>query len=100
MSRFRKSKAFKFTGPEVLGRLYWDDKTPSPWAKFDTYSHYHKWRVAVRKARPGTKVEYLPHTDWLYPEDLLHAAVKEAKKERAAAKFINVPLPGLEEEAA
>jgi hypothetical protein len=57
--RHRKGGDLQYRGSEVLGRLYWDASHPSPWVIFKNITEYRRWAAEVRRARPGTKCEYV-----------------------------------------
>lgn len=64
-------------GNQVIGRMFWDDKHPSPWVSFPNRTAYTRWARDVRKALPGTKTEYA-YCDWVHTADSLLAAAQAA----------------------
>jgi hypothetical protein len=82
MSRHCKGAGLQYRNAEVMGRLLWNPTHPSPWVLFRNITEYRKWATAVRKARPGTKTDYLVNIHWT-PDQLLRRA---AESHREAAK--------------
>lgn len=80
MARHRKGGDLRYRQAEVMGRLYWDAAHPSPWVVFPNITEYRPWATAVRRARPGTKTEYLVNIHWT-PAALLSAVASKANSE-------------------
>jgi hypothetical protein len=84
-ARHVKGAGLQYRNREVMGRLFWDTSHPSPWMLFRNITEYRRWATEIRKARPGTKTEYLVNIHWT-PESMLRSVQETARTEMRREK--------------